>query len=91
MKTLNDTVLAVVKAMSGGDANKTLGVREVCIAVEEAMGHEVRLADVHKALRELTNFMSADDPQSAGYRRQLPFAWVPFAGCAPRMWVYYRG
>lgn len=81
MKTtrLEQTVVKVVNelwaARQAGGAR--CGIREVGLAVEEAMGREVDIADVHAAVRKTCVFWASDDPQCKDAPRQWNFGYQP--------------
>ncbi|MGK3995059.1 hypothetical protein [Sorangium sp. So ce1024] len=53
------------------------GIREVSIAVEEAMGCEVDVRDVHAAVRKTCTFWASDDPRCSDAARQYNFGFQP--------------
>ncbi|MGK3981274.1 hypothetical protein WMF38_57285 [Sorangium sp. So ce118] len=53
------------------------GIREVAIAVEEAMGCEVDIADVHAAVRKTCVFWASDDPRCKDAPKQWNFGYQP--------------
>ena len=79
----------VVAAMYKGDG-VALGIREVALAVEEAMGREVELSDIHAAVNKVAVFWPCDDPKNERAARQLSFGWQPDWSKDPtdkRVWV----
>lgn len=88
---LDDVTVATIRRLSGGDVGKRLGIREVALAVEEAMSCEVPLSDIHEAVNRLAHFRPSNDPRDPAARRQRGFRMA--AGNDEqdaRVWVYYR-
>lgn len=80
---------AVVAGMYKGDG-VALGIREVAIAVEEAMGAETDLADIHRAVNKTCVFWPCNDPKNKRADRQRSFGWQPEWSKDPtdlRVWV----
>lgn len=53
------------------------GIREVALAVEEAMGQETQLADIHAAVRKTCTFWASDDPRCKDAARQQWMGYQP--------------
>lgn len=82
MKTTTELDRVVVKVVSelwaarqAGGAR--YGIREVGLEVEEALGREVDIADVHTAVRKTCVFWASDDPRCKDASRQWNFGYQP--------------
>ncbi len=82
---LNQVAATVVAELYSGSA---LWIREVCLAVEERMGRECDIGDIHAALNQVAILYPGDDPQRPELARQLSFGWYGADASAPRVLVY---
>lgn len=83
-------VVSVVAKLYKANDGRRLGIREVALAVEEAMGQETDIADIHRAVAKTCAFYPSDDPQCKDAPRQRSFGWQPDWTTDPqcmRLWV----
>lgn len=86
-KKIETVTAAVVAEMSAANGRARIGIRELSIAIEERMGREVDIADIHAAVLRVAAFYGSDNPRCKEAARQHNFGYQAPGG-SRLVWVY---